>query len=153
MKVIPAEQFIDVVEDVIIDREKQAKALSQSFIGVAKNEMLAELNKRIDDGWIFTKAHPKFTREDVDAVAKSRFYRKTGSNLFIYLIISMIGLAILTATFRVIPPFVYYSIAVPVAFTFLYTYLKKQREGIRELRQATNIMVGEPEKAKANSKK
>ncbi len=152
MKIASVDQFNSLVEDIIEDRGKQAKVSGQPFLGVTKGEMLSEIDKRVENGLVFVKEHPKFTKEDVDAVAKSRFYRKTGIRMLMLLIIAILAVMIL-ATFRVIAPYVYYGLCGLSAVVFLYIYARKQREAIISLRQATNIRVVEPDKGKGKSRK
>jgi len=148
MRTVSGDQFSGVVEDIIEDKEKQAKISRQPFIGVTKGEILSEIDKRIDNSLLFVKENPKFTKEDVDAVAKSRFYRKNGIRMLMLLIITILAVMIL-ATFRIIPPYAYYGLCGLAAVIFLYVFTKGQREAIISLRQATNIRVVEPDKGKS----
>ena len=65
--------------------------------------------------------------------------------MLMVLAIVILGLATLTTTIRLIPPFVYYGLEAVAALVFLYIYTMKQRDFRRELRkslEASGIIWG-----------
>jgi len=136
MKTITPQQLEGILEVIISDKEKMAKSLKEHFVGVAQDDVLAEIRKRLGNEWVLKKEQPiKFTKEDINAVANSRFYRKTGIKLLMLLAISILGLAMLTTTLRLLSPYLYYGLTAVVALVFFYVYGKKQRKSRNELWQ------------------
>jgi Ca2+/Na+ antiporter len=76
---------------------------------------------------------PKFEKDDINAVANSRFFRKSGQRYLMLLAIVIMGLAIVTNTLQLIPYPVYYGAIVVSAIVFVYFYAKRQREVRKEL--------------------
>lgn len=135
MKGVSSPQLEAVIENIMADKEKQAKVLGQPFIGVTSVEVLSELNKRMGSDWILRKEQPmKFTKEDINAVANSRFYRKTGLKLLMLLAIVILGLSSMsTWAPNLIPPYAYYGLYAGAAMLVFWQYAKKQRQVRKEL--------------------
>jgi hypothetical protein len=134
MKTITAQQLEGVIENIIHDKEEQAKLRKETFTGITENEVIDGIVKRLGVDWVLVKEPPlKLSKDDLNAVANSRFYRKTGGKLLMGLAIIVLGLAILTLTVPLIPPKIYYVVITLVAVGFVYMYSKKQREARKEL--------------------
>ncbi len=78
---------------------------------------------------------------DIDAVANSRFFKKSGQRYLMLLAIVIMGLAILTIGIPLlsIPPLItppiYYILVAIAAVIFVYVYGKRQRQAKKELRE------------------
>ncbi len=150
MKIITVQQLDGVVEGILHDKEEVAKIRKEQFMGVSQDEIVVELNNRLGKNWMLKKEPPvKFTKEDIAAVANSRFYRKTGMKLLMAWAIVVLAFAMLTITVQLIPLFAYYSFGIATTIVFLYIYSKKQRQVRDELKQA----VYGSDKVEAESKK
>lgn len=137
MKNITVQQLESVFEIILHDREELAKLKKESFTGVSQSEVLSEMKNRLGDNWILKKEPPvKFSKDDIAAVANSRFYRKTGMKLLMAWAIIILAFAIFTLTFRLLPLQVYYGLSGVVTVIFLYLYSKKQSRVRKELKQA-----------------
>ena len=134
MKVISPLGIENILEDIVSDRVKQASKLKLPFSGVPSNEVLSEINERIGGEWRLAKP-PSLTPEDMKAVADSRFNKKTGTKLTLFLVVILLILAMLTVTVHVIPLYLYYVLCSIFAVGFVLLYSKKQRESRSEFRK------------------
>lgn len=147
MKYVTPSQLIETLENIAVEREKRAKSLKTKFDGVSPNELLAELNMHLGDDWAIKKDSPvRFTKEDINAVGNSRFYRKTG--IKILLIWAIILMAILTAMswFPNVHLYVYYGLLLATVLGFVWYYGKRQRESRKELWEGIEGDGIEPDK-------
>ncbi len=134
MKTVTEQQVTAVLQRIISEKEKQAKMLGESFLGVTDREVLSEMNKQLGTDWMLRKEQPvKFTKDDINAVANSRFYRKSGVKIL--LLWAIVVLIVLQAVvwFPMISIQTYYAMCGAVTVGFLVLYSKKQREVRREL--------------------
>lgn len=134
MKTVTPSQLVNTLEDIVVEREKRAKSVGQSFEGVTPEQLIEELTLHIGDDWSVKKDSPvRFTKEDINAVANSRFYRKSG--IKILLIWAIILLAILTAMswFPAVHLYIYYGLLLATVLGFVWYYGKRQRASRKEL--------------------
>ena len=149
MKVISTEQLSSLMESIILDKEQQAKVIpGQKFRGISSGDLFQQIREKLGTDWAVRKVNIKLTKEDLNSVANSRFYRKTGLKLLMIVAIVMLGLATLTATFHFIPPVVYYVLCGLAAIAFVFVFSKKQSEARRELWKGFLGENDEPEKDK-----
>lgn len=126
MKTVTQQNIEALVETIIKDRDNGN--------GVARDVVVSEIDKRLGTDWVIKKVQPvKFTKDDINAVANSRFYRKTGVKYLMLLAIVVLGLATLTRTFQWLPQVAYYALNALVAVVFVYFYSTKQRVVRKEL--------------------
>lgn len=135
-KVITARQLDSLVSTILIDAENVAKLRHEVFNGINENEVLSQLTLRLGDGWILKKDQPvQFTKEDINAVAASRFFKAEGMVILMGWVIVIGALAFLTTYLPIIPPLVYYILNLGVTIIFFYVYTNKQRKLRKELWQ------------------
>ncbi len=133
MKVISEQQLVTIIESIMRDKTQQAKRSGLPFNGISNSELFNEIGKRIEGDWSVERATSlKLTKDDLNAVAINRFYRKTGLSLLMMFAIVVLGLATLTTTFNIIPVFVYYGLLVVCVVVFVFVFAKKQREAKRD---------------------
>ena len=130
-------RFIAEVEAALLEKERMAKRLKVPFEGLTANDLMAEIDKRVgtSDWRVNNGITPKLGTEDINAVANSRFYRKTGLKLLMAFGIVIMGLALITRTWNILPVYLYYGLNLGAAVIFVYVYGKKQRETRKELWQ------------------
>ncbi len=137
MKSISVQQLEGVIEIILHDKEELSKLKKEQFNGVTQDDVLAEIKKRLGDNWILKREPPvKFSKDDIAAVANSRFYRKVGVKLLMAWAIVVLAFAILTLTLRILPLQVYYGLSIAVTVGFLYIFSRKQKIVRDELKQA-----------------
>ncbi len=137
MKSITAQHLEGVIEQIMHDREELAKIKQEQFTGVTQDEVLTELKKRLGVNWILKKeVNVKFTKDDIAAVANSRFYRKSGMKMLMAWAIIILAFAMFTMTLQFIPLYAYYGLSILVTIGFIFFYSKKQKQARIELRQA-----------------
>ncbi len=141
MRTISEQQLANLVEVIVHDREKQAIASGRQFLGMTRNEVCDEIDRRIGSAdWKVMRVNlQRWTKEDFDAVATNRFYRQTGLKLLMLFGIAILGLATLTATFHIIPTFIYYGLVVVGVVGFVFLFAKKQREARKEFRRIMGL--------------
>ena len=134
VKILTPNQIINTVEEIVTEREKRAKAVGDSFNGVSSEELLSELNMHLGEEWAIKKDSPmRLTKEDMNAVANSRFYRKSGIKiLLIFALLFMIVLTLMS-WFPSIHPYIYYGVLLAELLTFIWYYGKKQKRSRDEL--------------------
>lgn len=134
MKTITESELENTIAHIIYDSKERAKLRKEPFVGLIWNEVLVELQRKLGDDWALIEDRPvQLTKDDFSAVANSRFFRKTGGRLLIWLAAMILGLAVLTLTIPLIPPNVYYVVISIITISFFWYYSKKQREARRNL--------------------
>lgn len=129
MKSLTPQQIGNTVEDIISEKEQLARLKRSDFIGISKDDLMLEIERKLGVDWVVKKEEPfRVNKQDMSAIANNRFFRKTGMRMLMLLAIVILGLATLTSTLRVISPFIYYGLEGIVAVGFLYFYAKKQRD-------------------------
>lgn len=137
MKAITASQLETTIGHILHDKESQAKVTQSMFIGVTAKEVSAEIEKRLGTDWILKKDSPvKLNKDDIAALANSRFFKKTGQKLMMGWALVVVILAMFTMTIKVIPLPVYYGSAILITGAFLVVFSQKQRAVRKELQQA-----------------
>jgi hypothetical protein len=122
-KNVTPQQLEEVIEGMVKDASP-----------VSGDSVLANLHKYFGDNWTLTKTPPvKFTKDDINAVANGRFYRKTGIKMLLVFAIVVLGIYILMTVFTSIAPVMWFSIYGLVGIFFMYLYSRKQREVRKEL--------------------
>ncbi len=135
MKAITEQHLSTVVSDIVNDKKKEAKVVGSTFMGVPKSVMYSELDKRLGIEWVAVEDNVvRITKDDVNAMANGRFFRKTGMRLLMILAIVVLGLATLNTTVRVLPNIAYYILEIGSVLGFMFVFSKKQRESRKELR-------------------
>ncbi len=139
MKIITLPQYEGIIASIIHDAEETAKLKHETFNGVSDKEILAQITKRIGSDWMLTKDTFKFDPTDVDAVARERFFRKTGVKLIALLMGVMVILYTLMTTFAmmrvIIPLYIEEGVIGIVAMVILYIYFSKLKKAREELRK------------------
>ena len=128
-KFVSLQQFDSHVDNITADKMEQAKLLGQPFNGVSSDELFEEIKERVGGDWVLKKEEPfKFTKDDINAVANSRFYRKVG--LKILMLWAIVILVLIQAVYWLpsVPIYVYYALCLLATVGFLAWYTKKQRE-------------------------
>lgn len=137
MKTITISQFESALSHILHDKEEQAKVTRTMFIGVTAKDALAELERRMGNDWVLKKDSPvKLNKDDIAALANSRFYKKTGQKLMLAWALVIAILSMMTMTVRVLPLSLYYGIAIVITGIFLVIFTKKQRVVRKDLQQA-----------------
>jgi len=133
MKIITAQQLENTVEQILHDREEVAKIRKELFEGVSQADMQIELKRRLGDNWVLKKEQPlKLTKDDLNTIANSRFYKRTGIKLLMGWAITVLALLTVTVTYHWLPLYVMYILSAVASFVFVFLYSKKQREARRE---------------------
>ena len=137
MKAITISQLESALSHILHDKEEQAKVTRTMFIGVTAKDALAELERRMGNDWVLKKDSPvKLNKDDIAALANSRFYKKTGQKLMLAWALVIAILSMMTMTVRVLPLSLYYGIAIVITGVFLVIFTKKQRVVRKDLQQA-----------------
>jgi hypothetical protein len=122
-KNVTPQQLEEVIEGMVKDASP-----------VSGDAVLSNLHKHFGDNWTLTKTPPiKFTKDDINAVANGRFYRKTGIKLLMLFAIAVLGIYIMSSALNTVSPIIWASVYAIVAIYFMYVYAKKQREVRKEL--------------------
>jgi hypothetical protein len=128
MKTVTVTQLESVISHIIHDTESLDKLKKQSFMGVRSDSVLVELDKRLGNDWMLVKDNPvKLDKDDIAALANSRFFKKMGQKLMMAWALIVVVLAMLTLTVKVLPLSLYYGIAIVVTGIFLVIFSRKQR--------------------------
>ncbi len=135
MKVITEQQLTSLIDDIIHEREKSAKANSIPFRAVPFTDLSAEIKRRVGDDWAVRRANLVLTPDDMRAIATNRFYKKTGFRMLMLFVIVMLGIAMATITFRLIPQLAYLGILLGGSIIFVFLFAKKQRQSRKEFQQ------------------
>jgi hypothetical protein len=146
MKTLTPDDVALATERIITEQEKLSAQKGEPFSGVPANKLIAELGNRIGPEYSAINVHFKLTREDINALANSRFYKRTGQKILMGAGIIILVLLLLTNQLRIIPPVGYYIAVAVVALGFVTLYGKKQREYKRELAKGIpggNLDLGE----------
>ncbi len=144
MNTITAQNFADIIENIVADGEKLAELQRQPFVGVNNNEVLAELSQRLGNSWIITKTPPvNFSKDDIDAVANHRFYKRSGQKLLMLWALIILALLQLVVWLPIINNYTYYGISFIVTLWFVAYYSRKQNKVRNELRKEIGIEVSE----------
>jgi len=134
MKIINEQHLNTLVASIIAEKEKQAETIHQTFTGITQDDLFKEIEARLGGKWALKKEKPiKFSKDDINAVANSRFYRKTGIKLLMLVVIALLAFSILTNNFRILPINVYYGLCAGLAVGFVYLYSRKQSKARKEL--------------------
>lgn len=130
MKTYTPQNIEVMIDGIIAEKEKQC---GSQFNGMPHNEVMNELYNKLGDDWCIKREQPiRFTKQDINAVANNRFYRRTGVKLLMLLIIVVLGLAVFTTTFKLIPIPIYYGLSGLAAAIIFYIYSKKQQKARKE---------------------
>ena len=136
MKTVTASQLEIAIGHILHDEEEISKLKRMPFIGVTCDKVLAELERRLGNDWVLKRDNPvKLDKDDIAALANSRFYKKVGQKLMMAWALIVVVLAMLTFTVHVIPLPLYYGLAIAVTGTFLVIFSRKQKIVREELRQ------------------
>lgn len=140
MKIITEQYFNSIVEGIIKEKEKQADQAKQPFIGLSSDELWGEIGRQLEvqpgEKWMVKRQPMKFTKQDINAVASGRFYRKTGVQLLMALVIILLAMSVAV---RYIPDItslgynIYYTLCGLVGLGFIYIYSRKQAKVRKEL--------------------
>jgi len=134
MKTVSYQQFQDVSEDILADLETKAKAEKKEFDGVSREDYIAELNKRLGTDWVLKEDEPfKFSKDDINAIANSRFYKKVGLKILLLWAVVILVLLQLVSWFPAIPIYVYWIGCALATMGFIYWYNKRQKEFRQEM--------------------
>jgi len=134
MKYITPQQYERVCDSILEDAKKRAKELKQEFHGISSTELIDAVNHKIGEEWVMRKEESvKFTPDDINAVANSRFYKKTGLKILMLWVIIVLVISQLAAWFPTAPVAIYYAAYSIVTVISVYLYAKKQRDARREL--------------------
>jgi hypothetical protein len=122
-KIVTVQQLEDIIESLPHDDK-----------AVQGDDIVNTLRQKLGDGWSLTKTPPvKFTRDDINAVANSRFYRKSGLKLLMIATIVALGVYILMGVFPNVPIGIWYSAWGLGIVYFMFVYARKQRQARKEL--------------------
>lgn len=124
MKVVTAQELESDIND-ILEGESE---------GITPDCLIERLSIRYGDAWLAKKQESfKFTNEDINAVANSRYYKKSGLKLLMGWGIIILALFQLMQWFPVIPYQYYYAAMCISIVVFMYMYAKGQRKNRKEL--------------------
>ena len=134
MKIITEQYYNNLVDAIIKEQEKQAEKLDQAFIGISQSELHNEIQKRIGEAWRLKRDKPvKFSKSDINSVANSRFYRKTGIKLLMILAIVILVNAIAVNNLHFFSVNVGYGIYAVAAILFVFIYSRQQGKVRKQL--------------------
>ncbi|MBU2118741.1 MAG: hypothetical protein KJ954_14230, partial [Alphaproteobacteria bacterium] len=125
-----------LIAQIVSDEEKTAKLKHETFNGLTHDAVFTALDGRLGEDWVLKKDPPvQFTKEDINAVAASRFFRGFGMTLLLGWVVLIGILAMLTSTFPIIPVLVYYVLNMFITIGVFLVYIKKQSKIRKELWQ------------------
>lgn len=134
MKTITEQTHRQAVDAILKERERLCAVRNETFRGMTSEEIQGELLNRFGGTYLVQRdRNIKFTKSDINAVANSRFYRKTGIKYLLGLGIILLIVAMLVNTFSVVPLIAGYSICAVVAIGFVYFYQRGQSKMRKEL--------------------
>lgn len=133
MKTITPDDVALASQTIIEEREKLAEMTGEPFDGVPMNELLGELDKRLDPQASAVVVHFKLTRDDVNVVMNNRFFRSTGQKLLMGAAIIILLLLMAVKYVPAFPAMAYYIGAVVVGGVFVMVYSRKQRAYKKQL--------------------
>lgn len=137
MKTI-TEQYLNTLSvNIIKESEKQAELLGNSFNGLTGDQLYQAIKGHLGGEFIVKpEQQVKFSRYDINAVANSRFYRKSGQQLLMGLAIVVL---LLVMAIRYIPNMtalgynISYTVCGAIALVFVFVYSRKQSRARKEL--------------------
>lgn len=136
MKTITPRQLDSLVSLIVSDEEKTAKLKHEAFNGLTHDALFVAIDERIGGEWVIKKDLPvQFTKEDINAVAASRFFRGFGMTLLLGWVVLIGILAMLTSTYPIIPVLVYYGLNMVITIAVFLVYIRKQSKIRKELWQ------------------
>lgn len=137
MRVVTEEYLKSLVESIVRGRKKQSELKHQEFVGLTGEELVREINAQLGENWVVKEEDKvKFSKEDINAVANGRFYRRTGVKMVMALIIILLSLA---TAMKYIPNVtivgynIFYTLLGGIALAFIYIYSRKQSKVRKEL--------------------
>ena len=146
MKTVTKQHISALVDDILEAKKKEARAGGVSFVGIPRSVVYAELDRRLGADWVATENDVlRITKDDVNAMANARFFRKVGMRLVMGFIIIVLGLYALNVRVQFVPDMVYYSLEAAAVVAFMFVFAKKQRESRKELRnefEAHGVSLG-----------
>ena len=135
------QQYLNGVMDEVVEEQKRvAKVRGITFLGVPRNVMYDELDKRLGSDWTTVEDEiVKITKDDVNAMANGRYFRKGGLRMLMLWAIVVLGLATLNTRLDILGNTVYgdavYYVLESVATVIFMTYFARgQRKTRKELR-------------------
>lgn len=145
MKIITEQHFSNLVDGVIREKEKLAEKQHEVFTGVSQDDLIDEVAVKVGGKFMVKRENPvRFSKDDINAVANNRFYRKTGLKILMGAIIILLALSMLVNYLQVIHPYVYYGLCGVTAIVFVYIYSSKQAKARKELwREIGREEIGE----------
>jgi hypothetical protein len=136
IKVVTPRQLDGTIGEILTEALKKAEIRQEVFNGMYGDDFLSALRSKLGEGWLLKKDAPvQFTKEDINAVAASRFFRSVGMTILMGWVIVIGSLAFLTTILPIIPPLVYYILNLGVTIIIFYVYVNKQRKLRKELWQ------------------
>lgn len=133
MRLISLQQIETLLSNIVGDREKESQQANEKFAGVTAKEVFDELRQRIGEDWALKKMPYKFTREDINAIANSRFYRRAGMKILMIWAIVILVLIQAANFLPGVPIVVLYALMAVSSVGFLYYFSKKQKESRQEM--------------------
>jgi hypothetical protein len=136
MKTVTPQKISDILEDILADERKRAQLKDQHIISVPQSAVLDELNSRIGDNWQLVRQSIQFTKDDILAVAKARFYKKKGMSIILFMFAALIGVQMLELLF-LIPQYYIYTLDLVIILCFLYYFAREQKKACVETMAGT----------------
>jgi hypothetical protein len=137
MKEITTRHFRTLADGIMKERERRAKRDNAPLTSISGEELCREVEAQLGGKFAVKKDEEvRFTRADIDAVAGSRFYKKTGFKMLVITAILVVGLGLST---KYIPNMetwhytLYYCAFAVIALGFLYIYSKGKARIRKEL--------------------
>lgn len=137
MKYITVQHYNSIVESILKEKEKEAERRKLPFVGLSADELRREVDNHLGGTWTIKREDAvKFSKADINAVAGARFYRKTGLQLLMVMVIIILALS---AGVRYIPNMIvlyynlFYTLCGIIALVFIYIYSHKQAKVRKEL--------------------
>ncbi len=151
MKTVAVGYFIQIIEDIMQDKEELAKLRREEFIGVPASEVLVEVENRLGNNWWLKKISPRITKEDFKVMATGRFYKSGGIKYLGVWMILILALLQCGSWFPFVQPYNYILCGlVTIGFALLYEKKLKiaYREFMRDIweektTKATKIEINE----------
>ena len=136
MKTVTEQHIGIVIQDIMEDQRKSAKAIGEHFTGVTERIVHDELDKRLGRDWMLVENRAlKLTRYDIGSIASGRFLREGGQRLLMIWGIIALGLLLLAQWVHIVPNVVYWVLECIAGVIFLLVYYRKQQEFRREIRR------------------
>lgn len=136
------QHLTSVLADVIESKKREAKTKGIPFVGVPSKVLYDEMDKRLGTAdWMAVEDEViRITKDDVNAMANGRFFRKAGLRMLMLWAIVVLGLATLNTRLNIFANTVYadaiyYVLESVATVVFMTFFAKGQRQVRRELRE------------------